>query len=213
MGIGRGDEVVTTPVSFVATVGSIVHVGATPVFADVREDQNIDPAEIEKKITPRTKAIMPVHWSGRMCDMDALHAVAERHGIPIIEDSAQCMGSYWKGRHGGTFGTVGAISAHPLKNLNAVGDGGFLLGCGSSSWYWPSRYRLWLHRRRALAHRHHAGGQCGAALEHGDGCDLAIKLSIIDGDLHRTIGQHRRTEQGPLVVQRRQHLLILGQRR
>lgn len=127
MGIGRGDEVITTPVSFVATVGSIVHVGATPVFADVREDQNIDPAEIEKKITPKTKAIMPVHWSGRMCDMDALQAIADRHGIRIIEDSAQCMGSYWKGKHGGTFGTVGAISAHPLKNLNAVGDGGFLL--------------------------------------------------------------------------------------
>jgi dTDP-4-amino-4,6-dideoxygalactose transaminase len=127
MGIGRGDEVITTPVSFVATVGSIVHVGATPVFADVRADQNIDPAEVEKKITQRTKAIMPVHWCGRMCDMDALQAVADRNGIRIIEDSAQCMGSYWRGKHGGTFGTAGAVSAHPLKNLNALGDGGFLL--------------------------------------------------------------------------------------
>lgn len=127
MGIGRGDEVITTPVSFVATIGAIVHVGATPVFVDVRDDQNIDPAKIEAAITPRTKAIMPVHWAGRMCDMDALQAIADKHGIQIIEDSAQCMGSYWKGKHGGTFGTVGAISAHPLKNLNALGDGGFLL--------------------------------------------------------------------------------------
>lgn len=127
LGIGRGDEVITTPTSFIATVGAIVHVGATPVFADVRADQNIDPAQVEARITPRTKAILPVHWTGRMCDMDALQAIAARHGLHLIEDSAQCMGAYWKGRHGGTFGTVGAISAHPLKNLNALGDGGFLL--------------------------------------------------------------------------------------
>lgn len=127
LGVTRGDEVITTPVSFVATIGSIVHVGATPVFADVGPDQNIDPAEVEKKITPRTKAIMPVHWTGRLCDMAALQAIADRHGIAIIEDSAQCMGSFRDGRHGGTFGKVGAISAHPLKNLNALGDGGMLL--------------------------------------------------------------------------------------
>lgn len=126
-GIGRGDEVITTPVSFVASTGSIAHVGATPVYADVREDQNIDPTEIEKKITPRTKAIMPVHWIGRVADMDAITEVARRHNLRIIEDAAQTMGAYYKGRHGGTFGDVGAISAHPLKNLNALGDGGFLL--------------------------------------------------------------------------------------
>lgn len=127
LGVGKGDEVITTPISFVATTGSIVHVGATPVYADVRDDQNIDPAEIEKKITPRTKAIMPVHWGGRIAEMDAILDIAKRHDLLVIEDSAQTMEAYYKGRHGGTIGHAGAISAHPLKNLNALGDGGFLL--------------------------------------------------------------------------------------
>lgn len=127
LGIGKGDEVITTPISFVATTGSIIHVGARPVYADVRDDQNIDPAEIEKKITPRTKAIMPVHWGGRIADMDPIMEIANRHGLIVVEDSAQTMGAYYKDRHGGTIGHAGAISAHPLKNLNAIGDGGFLL--------------------------------------------------------------------------------------
>lgn len=126
-GIGKGDEVIHPPVSFVATTGAIVHVGATPVYADVRDDGLIDPADIERKITPKTKAIMPVHWAGKMCDMDAIQDIAARHNLLILEDSAQCMGSYYKGKHGGLFGLSGAISCHPLKNLNALGDGGFLL--------------------------------------------------------------------------------------
>jgi dTDP-4-amino-4,6-dideoxygalactose transaminase len=127
LGIGKGDEVITTPISFVASTGSIAHVGATPVYADVRDDQNIDPAEIEKKITPKTKAIMPVHWSGRIADMDAIMDIARRHKLFVIEDAAQTMGAFYNGRHGGTFGNVGTFSAHPLKNLNALGDGGFLV--------------------------------------------------------------------------------------
>ncbi|MGB0571037.1 MAG: DegT/DnrJ/EryC1/StrS family aminotransferase [Alphaproteobacteria bacterium] len=126
-GVGKGDEVITSPVSFVATTGAIVHVGATPVYADVRKDQNIDPTQIEQKITPRTKAIMPVHWTGRMADMDAIVNIAKRHGLMVIEDSAQSMGSWAGDRHGGTFGFAGTISCHPLKNLNAIGDGGMIL--------------------------------------------------------------------------------------
>lgn len=125
--VGRGDEVITTPVSFVATTGAIAHVGAVPVYVDVTDDQNIDPALIEAAITEKTKAIMPVHWCGRIANMGEINAIAERHSLVVIEDSAQCMGAYWKGQHGGTFGKVGAISTHPLKNLNALGDGGFLL--------------------------------------------------------------------------------------
>lgn len=125
--IRKGDEVITTPVSFVATTGAIVHVGAKPVYVDVGEDQNIDPAKIEAAITPRTRAIMPVHWTGRIADMEAINDIAKRRRLEVIEDSAQCMGAFRHGRHGGTFGRIGAISAHPLKNLNAVGDGGFLL--------------------------------------------------------------------------------------
>lgn len=127
LGVGKGDEVITTPISFVATTGSIVHVGAIPVYVDVRDDQNIDPALIEKAITPRTKAIMPVHWGGRIAEMDAIMDIAKRHKLLVIEDSAQTMEAYYKGRHGGTIGHAGAISAHPLKNLNAIGDGGLLL--------------------------------------------------------------------------------------
>ncbi len=125
-GIGKGDEVITTPVSFVATTGSIVHVGATPVYVDVRDDQNIDPAKIEAAITPRTKAIMPVHWIGRIADMDAIMDIANKHKLLVIEDAAQTMGAYYKQRHGGSFGQAAAFSAHPLKNLNALGDGGFM---------------------------------------------------------------------------------------
>jgi dTDP-4-amino-4,6-dideoxygalactose transaminase len=126
-GIGRGDEVITTPVSFVATTGSIAHVGAVPVYADIGDDMNIDPADIERRITPKTKAIMPVHWTGRIADMDAILDVARRHDLIVIEDAAQTMGARYKGRHGGGFGLASAFSAHPLKNLNALGDGGFLM--------------------------------------------------------------------------------------
>jgi len=127
LGIGKGDEVITSPISFVASTGAIVHIGAAPVYADVGDDQNIDPAEIEKKITPATKAILPVHWTGRISDMDPILDIAKRHDLVIVEDSAQSMGAFYKGKHGGTFGNVGCFSTHPLKNLNAIGDGGFMV--------------------------------------------------------------------------------------
>ena len=126
-GVSRDDEVITSPISFIATTGTIAHVGAKPVYVDVRIDQNIDPGLIEAAITPKTKAIMPVHWTGRIADMHAITEIADRHNLVVIEDSAQTMGSYLDGQHGGTFGLVGAISFHPLKNLNALGDGGLLL--------------------------------------------------------------------------------------
>src|SRR6201996_1654218 len=125
--IGPGDEVITPPNSFVASTASIVAVGATPVFADVLPDQNIDPVAVEAAITPRTKAIMPVHLTGRMADMQPLMAVARKHGLAIIEDSAEAVGSAYDGRMSGTIGTVGCFSAHPLKNLNAAGDAGFVV--------------------------------------------------------------------------------------
>ena len=127
LGIGAGDEVITPPNSFVASTAAIHFAGAVPVFADVLQDQNIDPAAIEAVITPRTRAIMPVHLTGRMADMDAISAIASRHGLAVIEDAAQAMGSRFNNRHAGTIGTVGCISAHPLKNLNAMGDGGFVV--------------------------------------------------------------------------------------
>ncbi|WP_421999508.1 DegT/DnrJ/EryC1/StrS family aminotransferase [Reyranella sp.] len=125
-GIGEGDEVITPPNSFVASTATIVQVGAKPVFADVLADQNIDPEKVARAITPRTRAIMPVHLTGRVCQMDEIMDLAERHGLVVIEDAAQAIGSMYKGRLAGSIGHFGCFSAHPLKNLNALGDGGFV---------------------------------------------------------------------------------------
>ena len=127
LGIKKGDEVITSPISFVATAGSIVHVGAKPVFVDVGEDLNINADLIEQKITKRTKAIMPVHWTGRVSNMTKVNKIAKKYKLHVIEDSAQSMGSYFNSKHGGTYGKVGIFSAHPLKNFNAIGDAGFLV--------------------------------------------------------------------------------------
>ena len=127
LGIGKGDEVITSPISFVASIGSIIHCGAKPVFVDVKNDLNINEDLIESAITEKTKAIMPVHWTGKICQMDKIKNLAQKHNLKIIEDSAQGMGSYFNNQHAGTFGEIAAFSAHPLKNLNAIGDSGFLI--------------------------------------------------------------------------------------
>ncbi len=124
IGVGPGDEVITTPFTFYATIGAIVTAGARPVFVDVREDYNIDPQNIEAAITPRTKAILPVHWSGKPCDMDPIQAIAKTHNLHIIEDACHAITASYKGRSAGTYGTFGCFSMHPLKNLNVWGDGG-----------------------------------------------------------------------------------------
>lgn len=125
-GIGEGDEVITPPNSFISSASCIVRVGATPVFADVRLDELIDPAAVEAAITPRTKAIMPVHLRGGVCDMPALRRIADRHGLLIIEDAAQSIGSALGNVRTGALGDLGCFSAHPLKLLNAAGDAGFI---------------------------------------------------------------------------------------
>jgi len=127
LGVRPGDEVITPPNSFIASTAAIVHLGAKPVFVDVLPDQNIDPEKIAAAITPRTKAIMPVHLTGRMARMDLIAAIADRYGLPIIEDAAQAIGSKYQNRTSGGWGKVGCFSTHPLKNLNACGDGGFLV--------------------------------------------------------------------------------------
>ncbi len=123
--IGPGDEVITTAMTFVATVAAIRYAGATPVLVDADlRTFNIDPTLIERAITPRTKAIIPVHLHGRLADMDAIRRVADRHGIPVIEDAAQAHGAEWEGRRAGTFGAIGCFSFYPGKNLGACGEGG-----------------------------------------------------------------------------------------
>ena len=126
LGIGPGDEVITPPNSFVASTACIVNVGATPVFADVGEDHNISPQAVEAAITPRTRAIMPVHLFGRCCDMDAIMDIARRRGLAVVEDAAQAVGARFQGRLAGTFGDIGCFSGHPLKVVNAAGDAGWI---------------------------------------------------------------------------------------
>lgn len=121
--IGPGDEVITSPFSFVATANSIISVGATPVFADVDEDTfNLDPARVEELVGPRTRALMPVHLYGQPCDMDSLARIATAHGLAIIEDSAQAVGARFDGRAVGSFGT-GTFSLYATKNLISAEGG------------------------------------------------------------------------------------------
>jgi dTDP-4-amino-4,6-dideoxygalactose transaminase len=122
--IGAGDEVITPPNSFVASTSCIRLAGAIPVFVDVDETYNIDPDKIEAAITPRTKAIMPVHLTGRPAHMERILAIAAKHQLAIVEDSAQAILAEFDGKRVGSTGTLGCFSLHPLKTLNACGDGG-----------------------------------------------------------------------------------------
>lgn len=126
-GVRKGDEVITTPNSFIASTAVIVHLGAKPIFVDVLPDQNINPDKIEEVITKKTKCIMPVHLTGRMADMKKIMKIANKYNLKVVEDAAQAIGSKFDGKFAGTFGHVGCFSAHPLKNLNAIGDGGYLV--------------------------------------------------------------------------------------
>jgi len=123
-GVGQGDEVITVAHTFVATVSSIVYCGAKPVLVDVGEDMNMDVNQVEKAITPKTKAIVPVHLNGRMCDMEKLGGIANEHDLLIIEDAAQALGAKFDGKKAGSYGLTGCFSFYPAKMLGAAGDGG-----------------------------------------------------------------------------------------
>ena len=125
-GVTDGDEVITTPFTFYATVGAIVTAGGIPVFVDVGDDYNIDAAQIASKISKSTKAIMPVHWSGRPCDMDVIESIGEKHGVPVVIDACHAICAEYKERKVGELGTASCFSFHPLKNLNIWGDGGIV---------------------------------------------------------------------------------------
>lgn len=128
MGIGEGDEVITTPFTFFATAETISAVGATPVFVDVdKETFNIDVTKIEEKITSKTKAIMPVHIFGQSADMDEINEIAKKHNLYVIEDACQAIGGKYKGRKIGTLGDAACFSFFPTKNLGCAGDGGMIV--------------------------------------------------------------------------------------
>ncbi|MCZ7644136.1 MAG: DegT/DnrJ/EryC1/StrS family aminotransferase [Planctomycetota bacterium] len=140
LGLGPGDEIITAPNSFIASATVIAAAGARPVFADVREDFNLDPAKVEAAITPRTKALLPVHLTGRVADMDPLREIAVRHNLKIVEDAAQSVRAEYRGRRAGAFGDLGCFSLHPLKTLNACGDAGIVTTDDAGL---AERLRLW----------------------------------------------------------------------
>lgn len=142
LGVGAGDEVITAPNSFVASASCAALIGAKPVFVDVREpDMNLDPELLERAITARTKAIIPVHLAGHSADMDPILQIASRRGIPVIEDAAQSVGSTYKGRRTGSMGVAGCFSLHPLKNLHAVGDAGVITTNDERLYQWLLKAR------------------------------------------------------------------------
>jgi dTDP-4-amino-4,6-dideoxygalactose transaminase len=127
IGVGPGDEVITAPNTFIATVGAIVATGATPVFVDVTDEYVINPDLIEKAVNKRTKALMPVHYAGVAADMDKIMDIAHHHGLPVVEDSCQAISASINGKNVGSFGIAGGFSMHPLKNLNVWADSGLIV--------------------------------------------------------------------------------------
>ena len=127
LGIGPGDEVITAPNSFIATAGAIAMIGATPVFADIADDYNLDPDRFEAAITPRTKAVVPVHLTGNPAQMVRICDIARRRNIHVVEDAAQAVGAAIDGKRVGSWGIAAEFSLHPLKNLNVWGDGGVVV--------------------------------------------------------------------------------------
>lgn len=127
LGVGPGDEVILADTNWIASVAPVVHLGATPVFVDILADSwCVDPARVEAAITPRTRAIIAVHLYGNLCDMDTLLAIGARHGIPVIEDAAEAIGSVWHGRRAGSMGAFGTFSFHGTKTLT-TGEGGMFV--------------------------------------------------------------------------------------
>jgi len=127
LGIGYGDEVITSPLSWIATANSISMTGAVPVFADIRNDLNLDPDSIECLINKKTKAIMPVHYAGKICPMDELIEIAEKYNLDVIEDASQAFSAHYKNRVAGSFGRIACFSLNPMKILPALGEAGIIL--------------------------------------------------------------------------------------
>jgi dTDP-4-amino-4,6-dideoxygalactose transaminase len=177
LGVGPGDEVVTTPYSFFATAGAVWRTGARPVFVDIEPDTyNIDPAKLEAAITPRTKAIIPVHLYGQAADMDAIHAIASKHGLPVIEDAAQAIGAGYKGRRAGTLGDVAAFSFYPSKNLGGFGDAGMVTTDDPAMARSVARLRV--HGMEPKYHHHEVG--FNSRLDALQAAVLRVKLRHLD---------------------------------
>ncbi|MCY4612762.1 MAG: DegT/DnrJ/EryC1/StrS family aminotransferase [Nitrospira sp.] len=177
-GVKPGDEVITVPFTFFSTAGGISRLYATPVFVDVRADTlTIDPEQIERKITPRTKAIIPVHLFGQCADMECIMELAERRGITVIEDACQSIGASRRGRKSGTFGHSGCFSFFPSKNLGGVGDGGLIVTDDGD--LRELLLALRVHGSRSDYHHDHIG--LNSRLDALEAAVLRVKLQYLDG--------------------------------
>ena len=175
--LGPGDEVITTPFTFIATAEAIAYVGATPVFVDIDHSSfNIDLEDIEDAITERTKAILPVHLFGQACDMTRLREIADKHGLKIVEDCAQSFGGTFNGQQTGTFGELGCFSFFPSKNLGAYGDGG-LVTCNDDS---LAEKLIQLRNHGSRKQYHHAIIGFNSRLDEMQAAILRVKLQHID---------------------------------
>ncbi|MEW5984266.1 MAG: DegT/DnrJ/EryC1/StrS family aminotransferase [Acidobacteriota bacterium] len=176
-GVGPGDEVITTPFTFVATVAAVGYTGARAVLVDVDPRYyTIDPARLEAAITPRTKAILPVHIYGQMADMEPIMDVAHRHGVAVIEDAAQAHGAEYGGRRAGSIGALGCFSFYPGKNLGAYGEGGLVVTSDADHAERLRMLRDWGQRRKGL---HELRGY-NYRLEGIQGAILRVKLKYLE---------------------------------
>ena len=176
--VGAGDEVITTAMTFVATAWSISYTGARPVFVDIDPaSRNIDPGRIEAAVTPRTKAIMPVHLYGMPADMEPICAIGRRRGLPVIEDAAQAHGARCRGRRVGTFGQICCFSFYPGKNLGAYGEGGALVTNDDAAADFARCLRDHGQRQRY----HHQTVAYNYRMEGFQGAVLGIKLKRLEG--------------------------------
>jgi dTDP-4-amino-4,6-dideoxygalactose transaminase len=175
--VGVGDEVIVPAYSFFATAGVVARLGAVPVFVDIDlSDYNIDPRLIEAKITPRTKAIMPVHLYGQCAPMDEINAIADARGIPVVEDAAQAVGSEYHGRRAGTIGAIGCFSFFPSKNLGAFGDAGAVTTNDDALAVKLVDYRV--HGMRPKYYHHAVGGNF--RIDALQAAMLHIKLPLLE---------------------------------
>jgi dTDP-4-amino-4,6-dideoxygalactose transaminase len=193
IGVGPGDEVVTVAHTAVATAVAIRLCGAMPVFADIdARTYTMNPDDAERAITPRTKAIVPVHLYGQPADLDAISSIATKHGIPIVEDCAQAHGALWNGRRVGSIGAIAAFSFYPTKNLGAVGDGGAVVTSDGEL-----AKRVHLLREYGWAERYvsHIEGW-NSRLDELQAAILRVKLRYLDADNERRRALARRYDEG-----------------
>ena len=177
LGVGPGDEVITTPFSFFATAGAISRTGAKPVFADIdRRTLNLDPSQIVKKITKRTKAVLPVHLFGLACDMDAIRSIARQRSLFVVEDAAQSFGAEYKGKKTGAIGDAGCFSFYPTKNLGGAGDGGMI---ATSNKTLADRVRILRDHGQSKKYVHEQMG-INSRLDELQAAFLSVKLKYVD---------------------------------